>query len=185
MSAVTQTRASYPCKRPGEGSAILWGPGVGAGHCRSAGSAPWTNGRSETVLVVNLSQDLLHTLDELGQDFLLRFYETEIERHPANLEVLAELGQLYTSRGEWTRGLEVDQRLVGLIPENPTAHYNLACSQALLGQAEASLESLELAVACGYDDAGFMAEDDDLASVREEPRFLALLERLRSDASGV
>lgn len=134
---------------------------------------------------MNLPQDLLHTLDGLGQDFLLRFYETELERHPENLEVLAELGQLYTSRGDWTRGLEVDQLLVGLIPENPTAQYNLACSQALLGQTQAALETLARAVECGYDDARFLAEDDDLVSLREDPRFQALLERLRSGASGV
>ncbi len=134
---------------------------------------------------MNLSQDLLHTLDGLGQDFLLRFYETELDRHPTNLEVLAELGQLYTSRGEWTRGLEVDQRLVSLIPDNPTAQYNLACSLALLGRTEDALETLEHAVDCGFEDPRLLAEDEDLTSLREEPRFLFLLEQLRSDASEV
>lgn len=129
---------------------------------------------------MHLSQDLRRTLDDLGQCFLQEFLEVEIGRHPDNVEALAELGQIYTSRGLWNQGLEVDLQLVRLVPESPTAHYNLACSHALLGRVEEALGNLEHAVRLGYDDDRFMAEDEDLESLREEQRFRALLERIRS-----
>jgi len=127
-----------------------------------------------------LSQDLRRSLEELGQEFMLGMLEADLERHPDNVAALAELGQLYTTRGQWERGLAVDERLVRLIPADPTAHYNLACSRSLLGQVDDALESLERAVALGYDDDTFMARDEDLAALRGEQRFRALLERIRS-----
>ena len=40
----------------------------------------------------------------------------------------------------------MDRRLVRLLPSNPTAHYNLACSLALVKQKAAALRSLQEAV---------------------------------------
>lgn len=127
-----------------------------------------------------LPQDLRRTLDHLGNRFLEDFLEVEVDRHPDNIGALAELGQMCTRLGHWERGLAVDRELVRLVPGNPTVHYNLACSQALLGSTEAALDSLERAVELGYDDSDYMATDEDLVSLRGERRFRALLERIRS-----
>ena len=132
-------------------------------------------------MTVHVSQDLRQTLDELGSRFLREFLEVEISRHPVNVEALAVLGQVYTIRGEWEAGLEVDLRLVELVPQSSTAYYNLACSYALLGRNQEAIDSLEQAVKLGYDDGDFMLQDEDLASLREEKRFRALLERIRSE----
>jgi len=132
-------------------------------------------------MTVHVSQDLRQTLDELGSRFLREFLEVEISRHPDNVEALAELGQVYTNRGEWEAGLQVDLRLVELVPQSSTAYYNLACSYALLGRNQEAIDSLEQAVKLGYDDGDFMLQDEDLASLREEQRFRALLERIRSE----
>ena len=127
-----------------------------------------------------LSQEARQVFEDLGLDFLREFLEVELTRHPENVDALAELGQIYTRLGRWDDGLAVDRRLVGLLPDNPTAHYNLGCSQALLGREEEALASLEQAVELGYDDPEFMQADDDLASLRERGRFRALLERIRA-----
>jgi len=129
---------------------------------------------------MDLPHELSDTLQELGEGFLQEFLEVELGRHPGNLEALAELGQIYTRRRLYGRGLAVDRRLVELLPHDPTAHYNLACSLALLGRTPQALASLEDAVERGYGDAAFMAQDDDLASLRGEARFRALIERIRS-----
>ena len=72
-------------------------------------------------------------LDRKGYEFMAAFLEVEAARHPANIDALAELGQVYTRLGRLSAGLEVDHQLVRLVPDNPTVHYNLACSLALLG----------------------------------------------------
>ena len=47
--------------------------------------------------------------------------------------------------------------------------------QARLGERRQALESLERAVAAGFSDRAWMAADQDLASLREEERFKALV----------
>jgi len=60
-------------------------------------------------------------------------------------------------------------------PERAAYWYNLACVQARLGGRRHALDALERAVAAGYSDRAGMATDDDLASLREEERFKALV----------
>lgn len=114
----------------------------------------------------------------LGLEFQVAFFEAARRHRPADVEVLAELAHAYTRSGRFREGLAVDRELVRLAPENPTVHYNLACSLALCGEAQAALDALEAAVALGYSDAEHLASDDDLRRLRPEPRFAALLARL-------
>lgn len=118
-----------------------------------------------------------------GLEFLAEFLETAIRHRPDNVEALAELGHVYTRLGRLSQGLEIDRLLVRLVPDNPTVHYNLACSLALSGSPAQALDALEAAVRLGYTDAEFLVEDGDLASVRSDPRFRELLRKLGSEAT--
>ena len=60
-------------------------------------------------------------------------------------------------------------------PNDPLAHYNLACSYALLKRGEQALKILRRAVELGYRDFRYMREDRDLDAVRNDPRFRQLL----------
>ena len=73
----------------------------------------------------------------------------------------------------------MDRRLVRLLPANATAHYNLACSLALSKRRTEALRSLQRAVELGYRDFDWMAQDPDLADLKEHPEFTALLEQLK------
>jgi Flp pilus assembly protein TadD len=117
-------------------------------------------------------------LDRVGLEFLAEFLEVARRRRPQDTDVLGELGAVYTRLGRYEEGLEVDRLLVALAPDNPTAHYNFACSLSLCGARAAALDSLERAVELGYDDGRFLAADEDLADLRDEPRFRRLVERL-------
>jgi len=118
-------------------------------------------------------------VERAGLEFLAAFYAAETRRHPGNLEALSELGHVLTKLGRFEEGLAVDRRLVELAPESDTARYNLACSLALCGRREEALDELEHAVRLGYDDLPHLLADEDLRGLREEPRFRALVERLR------
>lgn len=127
-----------------------------------------------------LSQPVCEEADRLGWMFLAEILETEIERHPENVEALAELGHVYTRQGRYEQGLAIDEELVRISPDNPTAHYNLACSLALLGNTERSLDALERAIDLGYADGEYMRHDEDLAALRGDERFEELADRLGS-----
>lgn len=118
-------------------------------------------------------------LDQIGSEFLASIYSEAVRRRPDNIDALSELGHVYTRLGRYEDGLEVDLRIVDIAPEDPTARYNLACSQALCGRTTAAVDSLRTAVVLGYDDIEFMSEDEDLKALRDHPGFIALLDELR------
>ena len=128
-------------------------------------------------------QDQQERLDRIGLTFLAEFLETARRARPDDADVLAELGHVYTRQGRNAEGLEVDRRLARLVPDNPTVHYNLACSLALTGSPVSALEALEEAVRLGYTDGGYLLEDSDLASLRADPRFQVLVRKLQESVA--
>jgi Flp pilus assembly protein TadD len=128
---------------------------------------------------LGIDRRLRKQLDTLGDEFLAEILGRETERHPQNFEALTDLAHCLTRLGRLQEGLAVDRRLVELAPADPTVHYNLACSLALLGERAAALDALEQALACGYDDLEQLLVDEDLSALRAEQRFHAIAARLR------
>ncbi|MGD1032411.1 MAG: hypothetical protein ABSA05_14880 [Opitutaceae bacterium] len=114
--------------------------------------------------------------------FEIGFYESILRRDPRYVEVIEILGGLYTKAGRIADGLRMDRRLVRLQPENPTAHYNLACSLALCRRPTAALRSLRQAVDLGYRDFKWMLHDPDLESLKRRPSFIELLDQLKTQS---
>jgi tetratricopeptide (TPR) repeat protein len=113
--------------------------------------------------------------DQAQLDFELDFFAGVVGRLPDYVDALRILGNLLTLKGRFIEGLRIDQRLVRLRPNDALAHYNLACSYALLNRPDQSLKVLRRAVELGYRDFRYMREDHDLDSVRHDPRFRELL----------
>jgi Flp pilus assembly protein TadD len=117
----------------------------------------------------------VHLSEQSQLDFEIDFYGGILARRPDYLDVLRGLGNNLTLKGRYADGLVIDNRLVQLRPRDPLAHYNLACSYALLKRPEHALRTLRKAVELGYRDFRYMREDHDLDSVRNDPRFRQLL----------
>lgn len=113
--------------------------------------------------------------DQSQLDFELGFFEGLLKRNPDYVDVLRIFGGLLTLKGRLNEGLKIDRRLVRLRPDDALAHYNLACSYALLARPDQSLRTLRRAVELGYRDFRYMCEDHDLESIRQDPRFRQLL----------
>ena len=111
--------------------------------------------------------------------FEIEFFEA-VHRHcPDYVDVVGLLGGLYTKVGRIADGLKMDRKLVRLEPDNPTAHYNLACSLALCKKRPDALRSLRQALSLGYDDLDWMQQDPDLEILKNDPEFLKLLRKLK------
>jgi tetratricopeptide (TPR) repeat protein len=117
-------------------------------------------------------------LEHAGREFLADILARETLRHPENAAALAELAHVLTRLGRLEEGLRADQALLRLVPDDPTVHYNLACSLALLERPDQALDALERAIDLGYDDPEHLLADEDLAGLRAERRFRELLRRL-------
>jgi len=116
--------------------------------------------------------------------FEVSFFEDLSRRDPKDLRVLGSLAHLYTKSGRIGDGLRVDRRIVRNDPQNPVAHYNLACSLALKNRKKEAVESLRDAIDRGYTDAAWMLRDEDLSNLRGYAPFEALLREVANEAEG-
>jgi tetratricopeptide (TPR) repeat protein len=112
--------------------------------------------------------------------FDIAFYESVLRRQPAYTDVIELLGGLYTKTGRIADGLKMDRKLVKLLPDNATAHYNLACSLALSKRKTDALRALQEAINRGYNDYDWMAQDTDLQILQTSAAFQKLLAELKA-----
>ncbi len=109
--------------------------------------------------------------DQRNLDVEIGFIEGVVRRAPDYVDALRILGDDYTQRGRLTDGLTVDEQLARLRPDDPTVLYNLACSYSLTGRVAEAFNALHRALAAGYNDFKWMAQDPDLEVVRQHPLY--------------
>src|ERR1700737_3811035 len=120
---------------------------------------------------ISTGSSVIRPVDQSQLDFEIEFFSNILERQPDYIDVLRVMGNNLTLKGRYVQGLQIDKRLVQLRPNAPPAHYNLACSYALLKRPDQAIKTLRLAVELGYRDFRYMREDRDLDSIRQDPRF--------------
>jgi adenylate cyclase len=88
--------------------------------------------------------------------------------------MLADLNEKERAK-EWaTRARLID-------PENVNLHYNLACAMSSLGEIDLTLETLAgMASRLSPGMMSWMESDTDFDSIREEPRFKAMMEQVKA-----
>ena len=111
-------------------------------------------------------------------DFEISFYEGLISKKPDFIEALQALGDAYTKKGLYEKGLSIDEHLSQLQPKDPYVLYNLACSYSLLNQTDKALRSIKLAIKMGYRNFDYLMEDKDLDNLRKDSRFRRYFSRI-------
>ena len=69
-----------------------------------------------------------------------------------------------------------------LIPEGRWGEYNLACAYGRTGHIDEAFDHLTKAVDNGWDDPDHLANDNDLADLRDDARFAPLMEKAKAEA---
>ena len=110
-------------------------------------------------------------------DFELEFLGRILEREPLFVEALRVHANNLAATGQYGRALQIDRRLVRLVPEDANAWYNLACSFTLLGMIEPAFSALQKSLELGYRTSARLRRDPDLKALRRDPRFARLLRR--------
>jgi tetratricopeptide (TPR) repeat protein len=115
--------------------------------------------------------------EQSQRDFEIEFMGRVLERDPYFVEAIRVQANNLAAKGEYTRALQLDRRLVRLVPENAIAWYNLACSYAVLGMTDPAFSSLQRSLELGYRFLERLRKDPDLKILRRDPRFVRLLRR--------
>ncbi len=80
--------------------------------------------------------------------------------------------------GQFDRAERWMRRALELNPDDPIVLYNVACNFATMTNVDKSLDYLERAIDKGTLSSDWVRNDEDLAKLRDSPRFLTLLEQL-------
>lgn len=89
-------------------------------------------------------------------------------------EALAEYFPLHEAK-DYEGAASVAREVLGEYPGNGLALYNLACAEALQGDGDAALAHLRDALDAAPVLVDNAKEDEDFTSIREDPRFAALV----------
>lgn len=118
--------------------------------------------------------------DKRHLDVEISFIEGIVQRDPDYVEALQILGDDYTKRGRFVDGLKVDEQLARLRPMDSTVLYNLACSYSLTGEVNGAFAALHRALAAGYDDFKWLAQDPDLENLRKHPDYASIRAKIKT-----
>jgi transcriptional regulator GlxA family with amidase domain len=99
---------------------------------------------------------------------------------PGDAAVWLDAGNQLAGRKRWPEAAEAYTQAAKGEKESGRANYNLACVLALSGDRRGALAAAERAAESGFGTRSLYLEDGDLASIRDDPRFAKLLERLPS-----
>ena len=80
--------------------------------------------------------------------------------------------------GDVNRAVELSRHALAIDPDDPMLLYNVACTYAQLNNANDALDCLESAVDKGYGHKEWIEHDTDFDSIRETPRFKAILQTM-------
>jgi adenylate cyclase len=107
--------------------------------------------------------------------------EKALVRRPDDTTALDMGAATLATLGETERAREWANRAALLAPEEPVGTYNLACTFALLDERDRAIDLLErYALVMRPQFVGWIKNDTDLDSLREEPRYQALIVRMEA-----
>ncbi len=94
-------------------------------------------------------------------------------------KLLIENATNFLAMKRYDEAIELFQEAAKFPNQAALAHYNLGCVWALTGDPEKAFIALSLAIDSGFEQAKLFQTDDDLNSLRGDPRFKKLLQRLK------
>ena len=115
--------------------------------------------------------------EQSQRDFEIAFLGGVLERDPYFVEAIKVQANNLAAKGEYVRALQLDRRLVRLVPDDAIAWYNLSCTYAVLGMIDPAFSALGRSLELGYRFLARLKQDPDLKTLRRDPRFLRLLRR--------
>jgi adenylate cyclase len=104
--------------------------------------------------------------------------DAHLELNPDDARAWLLSGAALMRLGQRDQALERARRAFAIDPEDAGVLYNLGCIYALAGSSNEAIDHLDKAIQNGFGQREWLENDSALDSIREEPRFQALLRKL-------
>jgi adenylate cyclase len=104
--------------------------------------------------------------------------ESHLRLHPNDPRAATMRAVSLSRLGQPGEALDWARRALDIDREDGGIRYNVACLYALQGMRDEAIDCLEECVRLGFGNAAWIARDPDLASLRGDPRYEALLVRM-------
>jgi hypothetical protein len=101
-------------------------------------------------------------------------YESLAKRDSTNAKIWYQIGLSAANLGKYDRGAVAFARSAALVP-NPNAIYNAGAMHARMNHADSAFAWLSRAMKTGFGNPALLQSDEDLASIRSDARFPALV----------
>jgi TolB-like protein/Flp pilus assembly protein TadD len=108
----------------------------------------------------------------------LQVLERHVELNPEDSRALNLGGVVLARGGRAEQAREWVKRALAIDPEDSWMLYNTACFYAVQGERDEAIKCLEQALELGFGHREWIDHDSDLDSLRDHPRFQALLSQL-------
>lgn len=105
-------------------------------------------------------------------------YRKYLDANPENAFAWNRLGTSQVQQKKYGEAVTSLERAIEIGGGGAVDYYNLACAHALAGNADAAIDNVERAIGAGVKRRAQFESDPDLASLRELPRFRALMDSL-------
>jgi serine/threonine protein kinase/Tfp pilus assembly protein PilF len=109
----------------------------------------------------------------------VRLAEERLDQNPDDIRALYMGANGLVALGEREQGLKWARRALEVEPDEPMLLYNVACIYSLAEEADAALQCLERAIDGGFAHRDWIRRDSNLDLVRADPRYAAILAKLR------
>ncbi len=110
--------------------------------------------------------------------FSIDLIDRHLKMNPHDTRALCMAANQLCNVGEMEKGMKMAEEAMARGEDEPLVLYNIACLFSMGGDADRALELLESAVERGWGDRAWLEIDSDLDSLRETPRFKALVNRI-------
>jgi len=117
----------------------------------------------------------LHAESEAAYRRQSRLVEERLDLIPDDTRACVLGAAAFATFGEVERSAALAKRALAIDPDDPMLLYNVACTYSLLHMTDEALDCLESAVDKGYGHKEWMEHDSDFDSIKDTPRFKAIL----------
>jgi len=124
--------------------------------------------------------NLGYALGKMGKtEEEIKEYREAIRSDSGNPEAHFNLGAVFLKKKKLVEAITECREAVRLKPEQTMMQYNLACCYALHGDKQEAMDSLIMALEKGFNDWPLMKKDKHLDSLRDDPEFKELEEKVK------